>query len=87
MHTENLESIPKIRLGSQSIDPSRVSGIKRIGSRVCILKFITGESITVTCGVKVPDSMSITFSGTPEHLKALLSGYIQANKQGHSIEE
>ena len=87
MHNGNPQSIPKMRLGSKTIDPSRVSSIKRVGSRVCILKFITGESITVTCGVEVPDSMSISFPGTPERLKALLSGYIRANKQGRSFEE
>lgn len=87
MHNGNPQSILKMRLGGKTIDPSRVRSIKRVGSRVCIVKFITGESITVTCGVKVPDSMRISFPGTPECLKALLSGYIRANKRGRSFEE
>ena len=81
MHTENSQGILKLRLGSKTIDPRRVSSIKRVGSRVCIVKFVTGESITVTCGVKVLDAMRISFPGTPEQLKALLSSYIDANRQ------
>ena len=87
MHTENSQGILKLRLGGKTIDPRRVSSIKRVGSRVCIVKFVTGESIIVTCGVKVPDAMRISFPGTPEQLKALLSVYIQANRQGHPFEE
>ena len=87
MHNGNPQSIRKMRLGSKTIDPSRVSGIKRVGSRVCILKFITGELISVTCGIEVPDSMRISFPGTPERLKALLSSYIDANRQGRSVQD
>lgn len=81
MHTENSQDIPKIRLGSKTIDPRRVSRIKRVGSRICNVKFVTGESISVLCGVEVPDPMRISFLGTPEQLKALLSVYIQANRR------
>ena len=81
MHTETPQSIPKIRLGGKTIDPSRVHRIKRVGSRVCNVKFVTGESITVTCGIEGPDSMRISFPGTPEQLKALLSVYTQANRR------
>ena len=70
----------KIRLGHITIDPKRVNHFKQIGSRVCILEFITGESITVACGVKTPDNNTISFSGTPEDLKELLSEYIETNK-------
>ena len=70
----------KIRLGRITIDPKRVQNFKRIGSRVCILGFITGESITVTCGVKTPNNNTISFSGTPEDLEEFLSEYIEANK-------
>ena len=87
MHTENLQSILKIRLGGKTIDPRRVSSIKRVGSRVCILKFVTGESITVTCGVEVFDTMRISFPGTPEQLKALLSVYTEANRRGRLFEK
>ena len=87
MHNGNPQSILKIRLGSKTIDPRRVSSIKRVGSRVCNVKFVTGESIAVTCGVEGPDPMKISFPGTPERLKALLSVYIRANKQGHSFED
>ena len=87
MHTENAQGILKVRLGGKTIDPRRVSSIKRVGSRVCILKFVTGESITVTCGVEVPDAMRISFPGTPEQLKALLSVYTQANRRGCLFEE
>ena len=87
MHTGNSQDILKIRLGGKTIDPRRVSSIKRVGSRVCILKFVTGESITVTCGVEVLDAMRISFPGTPEQLKALLSVYTQANRRGHLFEE
>ena len=69
----------KIRLGRKTIDPEEVSHCKQIGSRVCILEFVTGESITVACGVKIPDN-TISFAGTPEDLKALLAEYIEANK-------
>ena len=86
MHNDNLQSILKIRLGGKTVDPSRVSSIRRVGSRVCIVKFITGESITVTCGVEVPDPMRISFPGTPERLKALLSVNISANKQERFFE-
>ena len=87
MHTENAQGILKIRLGGKTIDPSRVSSTKRVGSRVCILKFVTGESMTVTCGVKVPDAMRISFPRTPEELKALLSVYTEANRRGRLFEE
>ena len=70
----------KIRLGPIKIDPERVNRFKQIASRVCILGFITGESITVTCGVKTPASSTISFPGTPEDLKKLLAEYIKANK-------
>ena len=69
----------KIRLGPITIDPKRVYHFTRIGSRVCLLQFITGESITVACGVKTPDRNTISFPGTPEDLKELLAKYIQAN--------
>lgn len=69
----------KIRLGSITIDPKRVYHFKRIGSRVCLLQFITGESITVACGVKTPDNSTISFPGTPEDLQELLEEYIEAN--------
>lgn len=87
MHTENPQSILKIRLGGKSIDPTRVSSIRRASSRVCNVKFITGESITVTCGVQGPDSIRISFPGTPEQLKALLSVYTEANRRGCLFEE
>ncbi len=69
----------KIRLGRKTIDPKGVNHFKQIGSRVCILEFVTGESITVACGVKIPNN-TISFAGTPEDLKALLAEYIEANK-------
>ncbi len=69
-----------IHLDHITIDPKWVNHFKRIGSKVCILGFITGESITVACGVKTPDHNTITFSGTPEDLKELLSEYIEANE-------
>ena len=69
----------KIRLGPTTIDPKRVHRFKRIGSRVCLLQFITGESITVVCGVKTPDHSTISFPGTPEDLKELLAKYIKAD--------
>ena len=70
----------KIHFGPITIDPKRVSRFKRIGSRVCTLKFITGEFITVTCGVKTPANGTISFPGTPEDLEELLAEYIKANK-------
>ncbi|MDE0685682.1 MAG: hypothetical protein OXI63_22365 [Candidatus Poribacteria bacterium] len=70
----------KIRLGRKTIDPKEVNHFKRIGSRICILEFITGESITVACGVKIPDN-TISFAGTPEDLKTLLAEYIEANNK------
>ena len=82
MPNEKTQSILKIQLGGKTIDPRRVSSIKRVGSRVCNVKFVTGESITVTCGVEVPDSMRISFPWTPEQLKALLSIYTEANRRG-----
>ena len=69
----------KIRLGRKTIDPEEVKHFRHIGPRVCLLEFITGESITVACGVKTPDN-TISFAGTPEDLKALLAEYIEANK-------
>lgn len=87
MCAENAQSVLKVRLGDETVDLSRVSSIKRVGSRVCNVKFVTGESITVTCGVEVPDSTRFSFPGTPEQLKALLSVYIQANRREHSFEE
>ena len=69
----------KIRLGPITIDPKRVYHFKRIGSRVCILQFITGESKTVTCGVKTPDNSMISFPGTPEDLQELLAEYIEVD--------
>lgn len=69
----------RIRLGRKTIDPEEVNHFKQIGSRICILEFVTGESISVTCGVKIPNN-TISFSGTPEDLKAFLAEYIEANK-------
>ena len=69
----------KIRLGPITIDPKRIHRFKRIGSRVCILQFVTGESITVVCGVKTPDHNTISFPGTPEDLQELLAKYTEAN--------
>lgn len=69
----------KIRLGHITIDPKRVNHFKQIGSRVCILEFITGESITVACGVKIPDHHTISFPGTPDDLKELLGKYVEVN--------
>ena len=69
----------KIRLGPITIDPKRVYHFKRIGSRVCLLQFMTGESTTVVCGVKTPDNSIISFPGTPEDLKELLAKYIKAD--------
>ena len=74
----------KLKLGSKSIDPTRVCSVKRIGSRVCILKFVTGESITVMCSVKFPDNMWISYPGPPEDLKALLSIYLTLDKSANS---
>ena len=87
MHNENPQNILKIRLGGKTIDPRRVSSIKRVGSRVCNVKFVTGESITVTCGIEVPDAMRISFPGTPEQLKSLLSVYTEADRRGRLFEE
>lgn len=72
-------SAMKIRLGRKTIDPEEVNHFEQIGSEVCLLEFVTGESITVKCGVKIPDN-TISFGGTPEDLKALLAEYIEANK-------
>lgn len=69
-----------MRFGPMTIDPKRVNRFKQIGSRVCILGFLTGESITVTCGVKTPANGTISFPGSPEDLKELLAEYIKANK-------
>ena len=69
----------KICFGPITIDPKRIHRFKRIGSRVCILEFITGEAITVVCGVKTPDNSTISFPGTPEDLQELLEEYIEAN--------
>ena len=69
----------KIRLGSITIDPKRIHRFRRIGSRVCLLQFITGESITVVCGVKTPDHNTISFPGTPEDLEEFLGKYIETN--------
>ena len=76
-----------MRLGGKIIDPRRVCGIERVGSRVCNVKFVTRESITVTCGVEVPDRVRISFPGTPEQLEKLLSVYIHANRRGWLSEE
>lgn len=70
----------KIRLGRKTIDPEKVNHFKPIGPRVCILEFITGESITVACSVKIPNN-TISFAGTPEDLKTLLAEYIEANNK------
>ena len=86
MHTENAQSILKMQLGGKTVDPSRVIGIERVGSRVCNVKFVTGESITVTCRVEVPDPMRISFPGTPEELETVLSVYIHTNQRGCLID-
>ena len=70
----------KIRLGRKIINSKEVNCFKRIGSRVCILGFINGESLTVACSVKTPDNNTVSFPGTPEDLKALVAEYIEANK-------
>lgn len=69
----------KIRLGGKTIDPIRVSYCKRIGSRICVIGFVTGETIKVTCGIQTPDTMRISFAGTPKDLKTLLADYTEAN--------
>ena len=76
---ETLKDLLKIRLGGKTIDPTRVRYCKRIGSRLCLVGFVTGETITVTCGLQTPDTMKISFAGTPEDLKALLAEYTEAN--------
>lgn len=70
----------KICLGRRTIDPKQISQFKRIGSRVCILEFITGESITVVCGVKTPDNNTVSFPGTAEDLQELLAEYTKTNE-------
>ena len=62
----------KICFGPITIDPKRVHRFKRIGSRVCVLEFVTGGSITVTCGVETSDKSTIAFPGTPEDLQEFL---------------
>ena len=74
------KGVSKIRLGSKTIDPTRVRYCKRIGSRTCVLGFVTGETTMVTCGVQTPDTMRISFEGTPEDLKLLLTEYTEANR-------
>lgn len=74
----------KFKLGSKTIDTRRVRSLRRVGSRVCILKFVTGESITVMCGVEFPDNMWISYPGPPEDLKALLSIYLTPDKSANS---
>ena len=69
----------KIRLGSIIIDPKCIHRFKRIGSRVGILEFITGESITVICGVKTSDKSTISFPGTPKDLQEVLVKYTEAD--------
>ena len=71
----------KICLGRETINPKEINCFKRIGSRVCILEFITGESLTVACSVKTPDNNTVSFPGTPEDLKALVAEYIEANRK------
>ena len=70
----------KLKLGSKTIDLRRVRSIKRIGARVCILKFVTGESLTV----EFPDNMSISYPGAPEDLRVLLSIYLTPDKAAKS---
>ena len=74
---ETQKDLLKIRLGGKTIDPIRVSYCKQIGSRICVVGFVTGETIKVTCGIQTPDTMRISFAGTPEELKALLAEYTQ----------
>ena len=74
----------KLKLGSKTIDLRRARSIKRIGARVCILKFVTGESLTVMCGVEFPDNMSISYPGPPEDLRVLLSIYLTPDKAANS---
>lgn len=78
---ETKKDLLKIRLGGKTIDPTRVRYCKQIGSRICKIGFITGETITVTCGVQTPDTMRISFVGTPEDLKALLATYTKVNRR------
>lgn len=61
----------KIILGSIEIDSERVSYTRRIGSRICKIGFVTGNSILVTCGVDSKDG-NISFKGTVDELKQLI---------------
>ena len=63
MHNGNAQSTLKIHLGGTTIDPRRVWSLRRIGSRVCLLKFITGETLSIVCGVEGPETMRISFPG------------------------
>lgn len=63
----------KMQLGGKTIKLNRVHEAKRVGVRGCLIQFITGESIRVTCGVKAPDGMSITYEGSADDLVAFIN--------------
>lgn len=64
----------KIRLCGKDIDSMTVRHVRRIGSRIAQIELITGESLRVICGVRVPDDGSlISYNGSFEELKAFIN--------------
>ena len=68
----------KIRLGSKTIDPTRVQSVRQIDALTCEVQFITGDAIRVRCRVGVAERSHglVSFPGTPADLKRLLESYI-----------
>ena len=62
----------KIKLGNRQIDPKRIKDVSRVGSRITNIRFKTGDSIRVICGVRSPDSGFILYKGTYELLKEFI---------------
>lgn len=59
--------------GNQEIDPTLVQNVRRIGNHIAQIELITGESIRVICGVRVPDGGNlISYKGSFDELKEFI---------------
>ncbi len=67
----------KMKLGGKTIDLNRVWKVTRSGDSIAHIRFITGETIQVTCGVKFLHKCLISYPGTSEMLKS----FIEENKR------
>ena len=69
----------EMKLGSKVIQLNRVSKISEVGHRIAQIRFKTGESICVICGVHTPEGALIPYPGTYEELKSFIEQHKESS--------